>query len=198
MGSRQRQVIRSIPARAAPGRWSVDITSYPISTSSGARLPNAGSLSGDGNLPDNGTGYYHFLGSDSPDTDDWACSNYSIQKVQGLGLWWNQSPRIGIGDLSRAGGGGFSPHAAHQNGLDVDVRYVRNDGQEAPLNFDANPTQYNQSATQSLVSQFCVLGGASSIFVDSRANLSASCVVNVSGHNDHFHVRFPDPDGTSN
>ena len=156
--------------------------------------PTNGSLSGDNSLSDNGTGYYHFLGTDAPNTDDWACDIYANQKVHGVGLWWNQSPKIGIGDLSLQGGGPWVDHDSHENGLDVDVRYVRNDGQEAALDLNANPTLYDQAKTQQVVERFCLLGGASVIFVDSQASLTASCVQVLSGHHNHFHVRFPDPD----
>jgi murein endopeptidase len=116
--------------------------------------PTNGSLSGDSNLPDNGTGYYHFLGSDPQNTDDWACSNWAITKVTAVGLWWNQTPRIGIGDLSRQGGGSFLPHTSHQNGLDVDARYFRMDGQEAPLNLATQPGQHNVAKSQQVVNRF--------------------------------------------
>jgi YD repeat-containing protein len=161
--------------------------------------PSNGSLSGDSNLSDNGVGYYHFLGSDAQNTDDWACSNWTIYKIQTVGLWWNQSPEIGIGDISRQGGGSFQPdHSSHQNGLDVDVRYVRNDGQEGPLDFDLNPAQYDQTKTQQVVDRFCVAAGASVIYVDQRANLTGACVDPEPNHDDHLHVRFPDPDGLNN
>jgi hypothetical protein len=160
--------------------------------------PQTGTLYGANSLSDNGTGYYHFLGSDAPDSDDWGCSNYANQKVAGVGLWWNQSPRMGIGDISRQGGGSFPPHGSHQNGLDIDVRYVRNDGQEGPLDFDQNPTAYDQAQTQSLVDRYCTLAGASVVYADARANLTASCV-NTSDptHFNHFHVRLPDVDGVN-
>src|SRR5690349_21066190 len=90
-------------------------------------------------------------------------------------------------------------HDAHQNGLEVDVRYVRNDGAEDVLNFNVNAAQYDQARTQAIIQQFCSLGGASVIFVDSRANIAATCVqIENTEHFHHFHVRFPDPDGTGN
>ncbi len=58
------------------------------------------------------------------------------QLIADTGDEWYQlhaSPRINVLDISRQGGGPFLPHGSHQNGLDVDIRYVRNDGQDGPL-----------------------------------------------------------------
>jgi hypothetical protein len=75
---------------------------------------------------------------------------------------------------------------------------MRNDGIEGPPDFDANPAQYHQGNTNAVIERFCLLGGASVIFVDARANITASCAANLAGHSNHFHVRFPDPDGVGN
>ena len=150
----------------------------------------SGRLSGDSSLPDQGRGYYHFLGTNGRDMDDWACSHWLIARIATVGQQWNRNPRIGIGDLSLRGGGPFTPHKSHQNGLDVDVRYVGVN--EGPINFNVSRIRYDQNRTQELIDIFCETG-ALAIYVDQRANLSSPCIIEQSGHHHHFHVRYPAP-----
>ncbi len=106
------------------------------------------------------------------------------------------APRIGIGDLSRPGGGDFGRrfgglgHASHQNGLDVDVYYPRGDGLErAP----SSPSRIDRRLAQDLVGRF-VRAGAQLVFVGPRTGLSGppGIVVPLVHHDDHMHVRlFP-------
>lgn len=174
---------------------SVEIDDSQSCTHNGT--PTSGSLSNGSSLVDSGVGYYHFLGSDPVNTDDWGCLGWSLSKVMTAGAWWSSqysSPRMGVGDISLATGGYFAPHSSHQNGLDVDMRYVRNNGTEGPIDFDGSTSSlYDEDMTQELVTQYCAQG-ATNIFVDSRAGLTGSCVQNASGHHNHFHVRFSDPD----
>jgi hypothetical protein len=106
-----------------------------------------------------------------------------------------EAPRIGVGDLSRPGGGDFGPryglpgHASHQNGLDVDVYFPRRDGRERP---PARPEQIDRRLAQDLVDGF-VRAGASRVFVGPRTRLTGPpAVVQVLAHHDnHLHVRLP-------
>ncbi len=105
------------------------------------------------------------------------------------------APRVGIGDLSRPHGGGFGSrfgglgHASHQNGLDVDLYYPRDDGLElAPT----TPAEINHDISRDLVSRF-VEAGAVYVFVGPRTNLLAGpkrIVQKLVHHDDHMHVRF--------
>lgn len=152
----------------------------------------SGELINSDNLPDSGTGYYHHIGGDLPNTDDWACGSYLIARTTQVGQDWNRSPRMGVLDLSRECGGAFPPHSAHENGLEVDVRYVRSDGAEDSCDIDQG-CPYDQTGTQQLVN-FWINRGASKIFVDDDSGLQGSGVQVLSGHSNHFHVRMPDPD----
>lgn len=90
-------------------------------------------------------------------------------------------------------GGPFPPHSSHQNGLDVDVRYVRSNGSEGPVDFDGSiASLYDNADTQTLIDKFCNTG-AIAIFVDDRANIIGQCTVTAPGHSSHFHVRYPLP-----
>ena len=121
------------------------------------------------------------------------------EKIRLAGMAWDAAewiPRIGVGRISVQGGGPTGIGVSHQNGLDVDVRYVRSDGQEAPFEFSVEGPwpEYDQNATQELVDFFVELG-ATLLFWDDRAGLSAPGVgQHWPGHHNHLHVRFENPD----
>ncbi len=109
-----------------------------------------------------------------------------------------ETPRIGIGDLSRPNGGVFDErfgglgHASHQNGLDVDVYYPRRDGLELR---PSRPSQIDRALAQDLVTRF-VRMGAVYVFVGPRTGLRGPrrIVQRLAHHDDHLHVRIrPDP-----
>jgi murein endopeptidase len=148
------------PANAHHG---FDTTQVDANPSKAKGQPNSGSLEGGINLPDEGEGYYHYIGRDPVDRDDWGTLAL-INMIEGGGRWWQDlghySPRIGIGDMSLKEGGPFTnyydptelDHESHQNGLDVDVRYVRKDNLESPLNIKDNAENYDTSRTVIMLS----------------------------------------------
>lgn len=161
------------------------------------------------NLVNSGTGYYHYLGNDIIDTDDWGVLHL-INMIEGAGRDWYGSgytpPRMGVGDLSwgdaqtQQFGGRFDPHECHQNGLEADFRYVRNDGQEISLNI-AGPDSiyYDPGATAELMNSLIANGTITVIYIDTvHAYLVGDILEHRVGHSDHFHVRIEDPDGTGN
>ncbi|MFN2466984.1 MAG: penicillin-insensitive murein endopeptidase [Gaiellaceae bacterium] len=104
------------------------------------------------------------------------------------------APRIGVGDLSRPGGGDFGAryglpgHVSHQNGLDADLYYPRHDGRErAPT----SPRQIDRPLAQDLVDRF-VRAGASKVFVGPRTGLRGppEIVQALPRHDNHLHVRL--------
>jgi murein endopeptidase len=100
------------------------------------------------------------------------------------------APRVGIGDLSRRGGGPFGPkHATHQNGLDADVYFPRRDGRERPPLF---PRQIERRLAQDLVDRF-VRAGAEVVYVGPGTGLRGPphVVTVLWNHDNHLHVRIP-------
>jgi murein endopeptidase len=104
-----------------------------------------------------------------------------------------------IGDLSRPHGGVFDKrfgglgHASHQNGLDVDVYYPRNDGRLlAPI----RPDQIERTLAQDLLDRF-VAAGVQYVFIGTRTGLHGPRrrVQVIPHHNDHMHVRIFPPRG---
>jgi murein endopeptidase len=99
--------------------------------------------------------------------------------------------RAGVMDLSREHGGPFGKaygglgHASHQNGLDADVLYPRNDGLERRA---YKPSLVDEALAQDLVDRF-IAAGAYRIFVGTRLHLHGPKKI-VAHHNDHMHVRI--------
>lgn len=164
--------------------------------------PNAGRLVDGVRLPAEGPGYYTYNPATQtpPGGADrtWGTRRL-VREVLDLGEWWSRThpgrPRLGIGDLSRPGGGPFTGpavgHASHQNGLDVDIRLVRRDGAE-----DATrPGTYDRPLTQAVVDRL-VARGAGLVLIGPSLDLHGppGVVMRWPNHDDHLHVRFPDPD----
>lgn len=165
--------------------------------------PNGGALSNGVRLPVRGIGFYTYDPSTQNDPQSpgrrWGTSLLVSQLLE-LGEWWarthpDQTP-LGIGDLSLQHGGHFGGpgvgHASHQNGLDVDIRLPRTDGVRGP----ANPGNYDRALTQAVVDRLAEQG-ASLILVGPNLDLHGPVTV-WPNHDDHLHVRFPDPDGGGN
>lgn len=122
-----------------------------------------------------------------------------VRQIISLGQWWEQAypnaPRLGIGDLSNEGGGSFDLHSSHENGLDVDIRLPRADGNEG----QSNPGNYDRRTTQAIVDHV-VARGAEYVFYGPNLDVRGprGIVMTWPNHDDHLHVRFPDPDGRGN
>jgi murein endopeptidase len=106
----------------------------------------------------------------------------------------SSAQRVGVMDLSREHGGPFGRkygglgHASHQNGLDADVLYPRNDGLERRA---SKPSQVDEALAQDLVDRF-VAAGAYKVFVGPRLHLRGprNVVIPLVYHDDHMHVRI--------
>jgi murein endopeptidase len=106
-----------------------------------------------------------------------------------------RAPRLLVGDLSRRHGGDFGPrfgyigHASHQNGLDVDVYYPREDGRDAAAK---GARDIDRALSQELVDRF-VAAGAAVVFVGPNTGLGGppGRVETLVQHDNHLHVRLP-------
>jgi murein endopeptidase len=111
----------------------------------------------------------------------------------------HDAPPILIADLSRPHGGFFGReygglgHASHQNGRDADVMYPRKD---RLLRGAVRASQVDRPLAQDLVNLF-VAAGAQKVFVGPHVGLTGprGVVSILAYHDDHLHVRIPNPDG---
>jgi len=155
------------------------------------------------NLTDKGAGYVHNRGSDPVDGDDWGALKL-VQCIEAVGRAWEGSDLVfGVNDMSLRQGHRFQPHRSHQNGLDADLRYVRRDGGNAPLDLRRNPEDYDAAATQELLRLFLSHCEVEQIFVDldslsfGNGELGAGrdVLTYAPGHSNHFHLRLAGPGG---
>ena len=95
------------------------------------------------------------------------------------------SRKIGIGNISLAGGARFRPHLGHRSGLEVDLRPLRRDGLHLPVSYRS--ACYDAGATAALVQLLRVIGAPRKIlFNDTRIEGVCAC----RSHDDHLHVEL--------
>jgi V8-like Glu-specific endopeptidase len=103
----------------------------------------------DTQLPIEGTGYYSY----SQFREKQFGLTETIEAIKKIGELWFAShrtgPVIGIGNISKKGGGPVPPHSSHQTGLDVDFRLLRTDGARIGITF--HHPNYSRTRTQALV-----------------------------------------------
>ncbi len=160
--------------------------------------PNAGSLTFGLNLPDRNTGYEHFYGTDSIDSDDWGIGAL-VGCVEATGRRLASTDiLVQVGDMSLRRGGTFPPHVAHQNGLEADFRYVRTDRAAIPLDLRIEPEAFDPEATGQLLDAMFDECDIDFILVDESVEVDLSPgrqtrVVPSDGHANHFHLRIRNP-----
>jgi peptidoglycan hydrolase-like protein with peptidoglycan-binding domain len=114
----------------------------------------------------------------------------TVLAIQTLGAAWAEthSVPIFVGDISRKGGGAFSPHSSHKDGRDVDLRPFRHNGEPGATNI--NDPSYDHALTRELV----VLVGRKfadvRILFNDRALVTDGLTKPFAGHDNHLHVRF--------
>jgi murein endopeptidase len=147
-------------------------------------------------LPPQGSGYYHFGGTDEPDEDAWGQA-VTIACLELVGeRWLAQFPeraRLGYGDISRKTGGRFPPHAEHRLGLDIDIRPVRSDDAEEKVHL--GDQAFSREQTKDLVGLFestCAVHRI--LFNDHRIAAESERVERARGHGNHLHVALAGPE----
>jgi LysM repeat protein len=132
---------------------------------------------------------------------------------------WSSSPKIHIGDISKKGGGPFSPHKSHQHGRDVDIGYVLKGAKADEIKFvTASSSNLDVARTWSLIQAFLDTNEVKYIFMDYSIqqllyehaqkkgvakdtldelfqyprgkNRGHGIIRHSKGHVNHFHVRF--------
>jgi penicillin-insensitive murein endopeptidase len=91
--------------------------------------------------------------------------------------------KFGIGNISKAGGVPYPKHGTHKDGLQVDCRAVRKDGQRSPVMWaDA---QYDEDATAKLIAIFLSHPSVKAVLFNGPG---IPGVTHWIDHDDHFHV----------
>ena len=134
----------------------------------------------------------------------------TVRVLQTVGQQWEAShpdgPRINVGavgltyggplPLNRKPGDTRPPfHKSHQLGIDMDVRPMRNDGQEQGVKI-SDRKDYSSALTNELIELFCRqrILSVDTIFFNDRTIIDNNALVHYEGgHDDHFHIRFIAP-----
>jgi len=93
--------------------------------------------------------------------------------------------KFGIGNISLAGGGVFDPHDSHRDGLQVDVRPLRIDGNHVPVKYFQSG--YDQAATKRLIGIFRSHPMVKQVYFNDTVIPGVKPLVN---HDNHFHVEL--------
>jgi murein endopeptidase len=167
--------------------------------------PNRGALVNGVQLPTEGANFFSFdpILQVSPNREwrRWA-TDTTIRSLLGVLASYRAAhplaPRVGIADLSRRFGGPFGRrfgglgHASHQNGLDIDIYYPREDGLELP---PSSVGEIDDALARDLAQRF-LRAGAIYVFVGPNTGLgrggrqAGRKLQRLVYHDDHMHVRF--------
>lgn len=96
-----------------------------------------------------------------------------------------ETRKFGIGNISLAAGPKFENHGTHKDGLQVDIRALRKDGQ--PLAVTRFQQQYDQAATAKLIAILFSHPSVQSILFNDTA---IPGVKPWKDHDNHFHVNI--------
>jgi hypothetical protein len=125
----------------------------------------------------------------------WAIER-TVAVVKEVGRIWalrGHLQRLGVGDLSKRGGGDIPDHGSHETGRDVDMDMLRNDGTETDSGrITYLSPRYSRNLTQELIDLWHANGVAALIFVlfnDSQL----TGVRRYDGHDNHLHFRLAFP-----
>ena len=133
----------------------------------------------------------------------------TVRVLQTVGQQWEalhpDGPRINVGavgltyggplPLKRQPGDTRPPfHKSHQNGIDMDIRPMRNDGKEEGVKI--SDRHYSRALTNELIELFLSQGilRVDKIFFNDRTLIDRYPGVQYQeGHDNHFHIRFIAP-----
>jgi hypothetical protein len=138
-------------------------------------------------LPASGTGFV----TNNRGADEFQFGQRStIDAAERVGEAWaldNTQP-FSIGQISKKGGGAMPPHKSHQLGIDVDVRPMRTDGANSPV--DINDPHYDRAKTTALISLWWEQAPVQMVLFNDKSVINAGLSRFFEGHHNHFHVRL--------
>lgn len=92
---------------------------------------------------------------------------------------------VGVIDISLEAGGRHPPHSSHRRGIDVDIRPLRNDRKNLPV--DISDAAYSHDLTKAMVGFLREDPNVELILFN---DTKISGVKRADGHGNHLHVRF--------
>jgi tetratricopeptide (TPR) repeat protein len=151
--------------------------------------PNRGNDPGIGaQLPFEGAGYTTF--NRNPESK---CARpATINFVKELSTAWaarHPDIKFVVGDISRCGGGPFPPHLDHQDGREVDIWPLTNNGVAEPTNVYA--PNYSRELTTELIKLIKQTNPNAVVYFDDSALVNVGVVQGTLDHNNYMHVLLP-------
>jgi murein endopeptidase len=175
---------------------------------------NNGYLDGGTTLyPLAGPGYVYYPGDTQiPGSDTYGSPDWAHRTIKEVGaLWYAAHPSaapLQTGDISKVGGGPWlseHPGGSHQNGLNIDMRYVRTDAKAESLNLLTEASFYDKALTVELINLWISTGRVQSLIVHPASQITAGDVPGATlsietpssnpKHHNHIHLRLKDEDG---
>jgi conjugal transfer mating pair stabilization protein TraG len=140
-------------------------------------------------LPESGDGFATY--NREPDGVDQVGTQKTIDFLVDLGQSWAKVDTVPfqVGDISRAGGGPFPPHKAHQSGKEADIRPFRKDGHMEPC--DINNPEYNSDETRKFVELVRSKEPQVVVFFNDPVLIAAGLTQFLKGHDNHLHIKLP-------
>jgi len=116
----------------------------------------------------------------------------TIDAALAVGAAWNElhpDRPMAIGHISLRGGGSFDPpHRTHQDGVDLDIRPERKDGQD--IEVDIFDSQYDRALTTELIKLWWEKAPVITIYFNDPTVIAAKLSREVPNHHHHFHVKL--------
>lgn len=144
---------------------------------------SAGSMLVNTLLPAAGAGYYTY----GPVDHRYGQAHVVAAITAFASRWAEEHPSwlIGIGDLSRRGGGDTPRHSGHENGLNIDLRPMRSDGRHEPVTI--YQAAYSHERTGALAGALRAMREMELILFNDRAITGVKW---WAGHDNHLHLQF--------
>jgi peptidoglycan hydrolase-like protein with peptidoglycan-binding domain len=100
--------------------------------------------------------------------------------------------RIPVGDVGLEHGGNIAGHATHEQGLEVDVRPVRDRRDQCRWGTNWRLSSYDRTATRALIKAIrdAAPGHVKLIYFNDPKLIAEGWTTRFTGHDDHLHVRY--------
>jgi hypothetical protein len=100
--------------------------------------------------------------------------------------------RVAVGDISFEHGGDIPGHETHEQGLDVDVRLMKDGKNQCTSGTDYRQASYNRAATRALIKEIraAALGHVKVIYFNDPVLIGEGLTTRFAGHDNHLHVRY--------
>jgi hypothetical protein len=100
--------------------------------------------------------------------------------------------RLAIGDIGFEHGGDIPGHVTHEQGLDIDIRPMRDNRDQCARGTNYRLASYNRKATRALIKAIRATapGHVKLVFFNDPVLIGEGLTRRSAGHDDHIHVRY--------